>query len=63
VGEVVEVGARAVDDSALPERPEAHAYVDYRHLSRKQTEAAAKRLRAAAAVRGRAYPKADEPDD
>lgn len=58
VGEVLETGARAVDDSALPERPEAHAYVDYRYLSRKQTEAAAKRLRAVAMVRGRAYPKA-----
>jgi hypothetical protein len=56
VGEVLEVGARAVDDSALPDRPEAHAYVDYRHLSRRQTEAAAKRLRAAATQHGRVYP-------
>lgn len=56
VGEVEEAAARTVDDSALPDRPESHAYVDYRHLSRRQVETAAKRLKSAAGARGKAYP-------
>jgi hypothetical protein len=56
VGEVMHTQARAVDDASAPGRPEAHAYIDYRHLNRRQTEATAKLLKVAAIARGRAYP-------
>lgn len=56
VGEAGEAGLPCWDDSMLADRPEHHASVDFRGLSRGQITKRARRLRVAAAERGRLYP-------
>ncbi|MEU4472201.1 hypothetical protein [Micromonospora sp. NPDC023888] len=55
VGEVAEAGSRVVDDSAKPETPKAHAYIDFRGFTRGQVERIAKVLRSAANAHGCQY--------
>lgn len=55
VGEASEASLRVVDDSALTGSPEAHAYADFRSMSRSQAKDAAKKLRNAASSRGLLY--------
>jgi hypothetical protein len=55
VGEVAKAGTRIIDDSAKPETPKAHAYIDFRGFTRGQIEGIAKTLRSAANARGCFY--------
>jgi hypothetical protein len=55
VAEIRGTAGRAVDDSALPDVPEQHAYIDMRAFSPKQSERAAKALKRAALTRDCLY--------
>ena len=56
VGEVIEAGARTIDDSATPDAPKAHAYIDFRSLNPRETQKVSKILKNYAHRRGRLYP-------
>ncbi len=60
VAEAKGAGLRAIDDSAMPDSPFAHSYVDFRNLSRGKTDKAAIALKDFAVARGRAYPAAGD---
>ena len=55
VGEVNQIGLRAVDDSVLPGRPPGHSYIDFRILEKEEFRAAAERLSEYAEARGAIY--------
>lgn len=56
VGEVHGTGLFALDDSAMPEMPEAHASVAFDGLSRGRVKQSARKLRDAAQNRNCLYP-------
>jgi hypothetical protein len=62
VGEVREAGARAIDDSAKPDTPKAHAYIDFRSLSPSDIKKVSRILKSRAHHRGRLYPPGDSQD-
>jgi hypothetical protein len=53
---VREAGARAIDDSAKPDTPKAHAYIDFRDFTASAPEKLSKILKNRAHGRGRLYP-------
>jgi len=55
VGDLKELGIRAIDDSALPGSPAAHAYGDFRNLSKNRAKDVARRLKPMALRRGFAF--------
>lgn len=52
VSEVENAKSRVIDDSAVPDTPEHHAYIDMRGFSSKQIERASKIMKQAALSRG-----------
>ncbi|WP_194293419.1 hypothetical protein [Actinomadura macrotermitis] len=65
VDEVGKIGLRAVDDQHAPTRPDpcppGHGYIDFRSLQTQNAlKKAASKLRDAAEVRGRAFPRTSE---
>jgi hypothetical protein len=56
VGEVEEARTRAIDDSAKPDTPKAHAYIDFRGLTSSEMKKISRILMNCAHRRGRLYP-------